>query len=84
MAKAGEFKNKITKAQEELFKALENEQTKRNSTSSKIIQELSKANKANVKTLNSLNKEYLETCNNNKLELNNLIHREMFSNMSDT
>ena len=43
MAKAGEFKNKITKAQEELFKALENEQTKRNSTSSKIIQELSKA-----------------------------------------
>ena len=63
MAKAGEFKNKITKAQEELFKALENEQTKRNSTSSKIIQELSKANKANVKTLNSLNKEYLETCN---------------------
>ena len=30
MAKAGEFKNKITKAQEELFKALENEQTKRN------------------------------------------------------
>lgn len=75
MAKAGEFKNKITKAQEELFKALENEQTKRNSTSSKIIQELSKANKANVKTLNSLNKEYLETCNNNKLELNNYIEK---------
>ncbi len=65
MAKAEGFKNKITKAQEDLFKALDTEKEKKKVLSDKIVQEISKQEKANVKTLNSLNKEYLEVCKNN-------------------
>lgn len=69
MAKVEGFKNKITKAQEDLFKALEAEKEKKKALSDKIVQELSKQEKANVKTLNSLNKEYLEECANNEKQL---------------
>lgn len=69
MAKAEGFKNKITKAQEELFKAIDTEKAKKKALSEKIVQELSKQDKANVRTLNALNKEYLEECNNNKEKL---------------
>lgn len=69
MAKVEGFKNKITKAQEDLFKALETEKEKKKALSDKIVQELSKQEKANVKTLNSLNKEYLEECTNNEKQL---------------
>ena len=73
MVKAEGFKNKITKAQEELFKALEAEKEKKKVLSDKIILELSKQEKANVRTLNSLNKEYLEQCANNKEKLESFI-----------
>ena len=73
MVKADGFKNKITKAQEELFKALEAEKEKKKVLSDKIILELSKQEKANVRTLNSLNKEYLEQCANNKEKLESFI-----------
>lgn len=69
MAKVEGFKNKITKAQEDLFKSLETEKEKKKALSDKIVQELSKQEKANVKTLNSLNKEYLEECSNNEKQL---------------
>lgn len=69
MAKAEGFKNKITKAQEDLFKAIEAEKVKKKALSEKIVQELSKLEKANVRTLNSLNKEYTEKCNSNKEKL---------------
>ena len=75
MAKVEEFKNKITKAQEDLFKSLNNEKTKRSQASNKIVQELNKQNKANIKTLNSLNKEYLALCNNQKNELDSFIEK---------
>lgn len=68
MAKA-EFKNKVTKAQEDLFKALENEKEKRHTYVTKIVNELNKQKKANVKNLSSLNKEYLALCQNNQTEL---------------
>ena len=66
MAKSEGFKNKITKAQEDLFKAIETEKTKKKALSEKIVNELSKLEKANVRTLNSLNKEYTEQCKSNK------------------
>ena len=69
MAKVEGFKNKITKAQEDLFKSIETEKAKKKALSEKIIQELYKQEKANVRTLNSLNKEYLEQCNNNREKL---------------
>ena len=69
MAKAEGFKNKITKAQEDLFKAIEVEKGKKKVLSDKIVLELSKLEKANVRTLNSLNKEYVEQCNNIKEKL---------------
>jgi len=69
MAKVEGFKNKITKAQEDLFKAIETEKAKKKALSEKIVQELSKQDKANVRTLNSLNKEYLEQCNTNQQKL---------------
>lgn len=69
MAKAEGFKNKITKAQEDLFKSIDTEKAKKKVLADKIIQELSKQEKANVRTLNSLNKEYLEQCNSNKAKL---------------
>ena len=65
MAKSDVFKNKITKAQEDLFKAIETEKTKKKTLSDKIVQELSKLDKANVRVLNALNKEYVEECNKN-------------------
>ena len=61
MAKAEGFKNKITKAQEDLFKAIDVEKGKKKVLSEKIVLELSKIEKANVRTLSSLNKEYIET-----------------------
>jgi hypothetical protein len=73
MAKSEGFKNKITKAQEDLFKAIETEKTKKKALSEKIVNELSKLEKANVRTLNSLNKEYLEQCANNKAKLESFI-----------
>ena len=69
MAKAEGFKNKITKAQEDLFKSIESEKLKKKALSEKIVNELSKLEKANVRTLNSLNKEYTEQCNSNKEKL---------------
>ena len=69
MAKSEGFKNKITKAQEDLFKAIETEKTKKKALSEKIVNELSKLEKANVRTLNSLNKEYTEQCKSNKEKL---------------
>lgn len=69
MVKVEGFKNKITKAQEDLFKALETEKEKKKTLSDKIVQELSKQEKANVRTLNSLNKEYLEECANNEKQV---------------
>lgn len=74
MAKA-EFKNKVTKAQEDLFKALENEKEKRHTYVTKIINELNKQKKANVKNLSSLNKEYLALCQNNQTELQGFIDK---------
>lgn len=73
MAKAEVFKNKITKAQEDLFKALETEKEKRTAIFTKIVAELAKQNKANVKSLNALNKEYVELCKNNNLTLDEFI-----------
>ena len=70
-----DFKNKVTKAQEDLFKALESEKTKRNNVITKITNELSKQKKANVKILNSLNKEYLTLCQNNVNELQTFIDK---------
>ena len=75
MAKAEGFKNKITKAQEDLFKALENEKEKKNTLFTKIVAELTKQNKANVKSLNSMNKEYVELCKNNNVALNEFISK---------
>lgn len=69
MAKAEGFKNKITKAQEDLFKAIDVEKGKKKILSEKIVLELSKIEKANVRTLSSLNKEYIEQCNSNKEKL---------------
>lgn len=69
MAKAEGFKNKITKAQEDLFKAIDVEKGKKKVLSEKIVLELSKIEKANVRTLSSLNKEYIEQCNSNKEKL---------------
>ena len=37
-----DFKNKVTKAQEDLFKSLDNERTKRHTVVTKIISEISK------------------------------------------
>lgn len=74
MAKA-EFKNKVTKAQEDLFKALDNEKEKRHTYVTKIINELNKQKKANVKNLSSLNKEYLALCQNNQTELQGFIDK---------
>lgn len=74
-AKTGEFKNKITKAQEDLFKSLDTEKEKRSKASSKIVQALNKQGKANVKTLNSLNKEYLDHCQKNDEELQTFIDK---------
>ena len=59
MAKVEEFKNKITKAQEDLFKSLNNEKTKRSQASNKIVQD----------------KEYLALCNNQKNELDSFIEK---------
>lgn len=73
MAKAEVFKNKLTKAQEDLFKALETEKEKRTAIFTKIVAELAKQNKANVKSLNALNKEYVELCKNNNLTLDEFI-----------
>lgn len=70
-----DFKNKITKAQEDLFKSLENERTKRHTVVTKIIGELSKQKKANVKTLATLNKEYLTLCQNDAIELQTFIDK---------
>lgn len=64
-----DFKNKVTKAQEDLFKSLDNERTKRHTVVTKIIGEISKQKKANVKTLNTLNKDYLTLCQNDITEL---------------
>ena len=64
-----DFKNKVTKAQEDLFKSLDNERTKRHTVVTKIISEISKQKKANVKTLNTLNKDYLTLCQNDITEL---------------
>ena len=75
MAKAEGFKNKITKAQEDLFKALENEIEKKATLFTKIVTELTKQNKANVKALNSMNKEYVELCKNNNVALNGFISK---------
>ena len=69
MAKSEVFKNKITKAQEDLFKAIETEKTKKKALSDKIIQELAKVEKANVRTLNALNKQYIEECKKNEEQL---------------
>lgn len=79
MAKA-EFKNKVTKAQEDLFKALDNEKEKRHTYVTKIINELNKQKKANVKNLSSLNKEYLALCQNNQTELQGFIDKVSFLN----
>ena len=73
MAKAEGFKNKIIKAQEDLFKALETEKEKKNGLFTKLVAELAKQNKANVKSLNSLNKEYVELCKQNTNSLNEFI-----------
>lgn len=73
MAKAEVFKNKITKAQEDLFKALDTEKEKRTAIFAKIVAELAKQNKANVKSLNALNKEYVDLCKNNNLTLDEFI-----------
>lgn len=73
MAKAEGFKNRLTKAQEELVKALDAEKAKKKVLSEKIVQELAKLEKANVRTLNSLNKEYLEECTNNENKINEFI-----------
>ena len=73
MAKAEVFKNKITKAQEDLFKALDTEKEKRTAIFAKIVTELAKQNKANVKSLNALNKEYVDLCKNNNLTLDEFI-----------
>ena len=73
MAKAEVFKNKITKAQEDLFKALDTEKEKRSAIFVKIVAELAKQNKANVKSLNALNKEYVDLCKNNNLTLDEFI-----------
>lgn len=70
-----DFKNKVTKAQEDLFKSLENERTKRHTVVTKIIGELSKQKKANVKTLATLNKEYLTLCQNDEIELQAFIDK---------
>ena len=40
-----DFKNKVTKAQEDLFKSLDNERTKRHTVVTKIISEISKQKK---------------------------------------
>lgn len=79
MAKA-EFKNKVTKAQEDLFKALENEKEKRHAYITKAINELNKQKKANVKNLSSLNKEYLALCQNNQVELQVFIDKVLSLN----
>ena len=83
MAKAEGFKNKITKAQEDLFKALENEKEKKATLFTKIVTELTKQNKANVKALNSMNKEYVELCKNNNNSLNEFVMKvsELNSNL---
>ena len=73
MAKAEGFKNKITKAQEDLFKALDSEKEKKSVLLTKIVTELTKQNKANVKTLNSLNKEYVELCKQNGIKLDEFV-----------
>ncbi len=73
MAKVEGFKNKLTKAQEDLFKALESEKEKKKNLFIKITAELTKQNKANVKSLNSLNKEYLELCKKNNVSLDEYI-----------
>ena len=73
MAKVEGFKNKLTKAQEDLFKALESEKEKKHNLFIKITTELTKQNKANVKSLNSLNKQYLELCKKNNLSLEEYI-----------
>ena len=69
MAKSDVFKNKITKAQEDLFKAIEAEKVKKKALSDKIVQELSKLEKANIRVLNALNKEYSEECSKNEEKL---------------
>lgn len=73
MAKVEVFKNRLTKAQEELVKALDAEKAKKKVLSEKIVQELSKLDKANVRTLNSLNKQYLDECSNNDNKINEFI-----------
>jgi len=73
MAKAEGFKNKLTKAQEDLFKALDSEKEKKAAIFTKIVAEITKQNKANVKSLNALNKEYVELCKNNNIRLEEFI-----------
>ena len=73
MAKAEGFKNKLTKAQEDLFKALDAEKEKKAAIFTKIVAEITKQNKANVKSLNALNKEYVELFKNNNITLEEFI-----------
>lgn len=67
------FKNKLTKAQEDLFKSLDNEKSKRKVIEVKIINEISKQNKASVRTLNSLYKEFQDNCKTTNQEINEFV-----------
>ena len=86
MAKVEGFKNKITKAQEDLFKALETEKEKKNALFIKITAELAKQNKANSKLLNTYNKEYVELCKQNNVILDEFILKvnELNNTLADT
>lgn len=86
MAKATVFKNKLTKAQEDLFKALDAEKEKKSVIFTKISAEITKQGKANVKSLNSLNKEYLEVCKNNNVTLEEFVAKvdELKANVQAT
>ena len=52
-----------------MFKAIEAEKVKKKALSDKIVQELSKLEKANIRVLNALNKEYSEECSKNEEKL---------------